>query len=97
MGHWAKLVDPSRKVFEGEFAVSFYKDRIICRGICFHCQSRVEFARLMSKSQARQAETDEQYRKNLKEMMADILQDQHQCGLLYVDKDDMDEVFKGNA
>lgn len=97
MGHWAKLIDPAQKVFEGQFTVRFYKDKIQTDGYCFHCQSRTQFTHNLSKGQAAAIERDQQYRENVKSLMADMLQQNHQCGLLYVDKDDMDEVFKGKS
>ena len=81
------LVDPLRKIFEGAVKVKFYNDRATADGYCWHCKSKVHVQIRLTPAQARDAEHDEQYRKNLFDILADKLQDDHQCCLLFEGRD----------
>ena len=79
------LVDPSRKVFEGEFAIKFYSDMLEIRGYCWHCKSKVFSAMELTPGQGKQMEADEQLRKNLADYAVDQMEKHHQCGALIHD------------
>ena len=85
----SRLVNPSLKIFEGEVKTTLYSDRLISRGYCWHCQSKVYTELELTPGEARQSETDEVFRNNLIELCRDRIQDQHQCGLLSEGKADL--------
>lgn len=93
-GHLSRLVDPTQKVFEGEFRVAFYHDRIVVNGYCFHCQSKAIFEIPLSRGEARQLEHDGQYRDNMADYAADQLQRHHQCGLIYDNRHNVEDLEK---
>ena len=88
----ARLVDPTQKIFEGEVTTQLYKNRIITKGYCWHCQSKVYLELLLTEGEANQSEQDPQFRNNLIELEKDRLQDYHQCGLLWDGKDNVEEL-----
>ena len=93
---WSKWVDPHQKIFEGPVSVKFWTDRLEVRGNCFHCRSKIDFCYLLSKADARAAETDHQYRKNLFQLCAERLENDHQCVLLDQGKETV-AIFFGQA
>lgn len=89
-----KLVNPDRKVFEGPISVNYYNDRIVARGTCLHCQSQATFELKLTKGQARSAEKDHQFRKNMFDYAGDQLQREHQCGLLFEGMDSYEDLSR---
>ncbi len=96
----ARLVDPSLKIFEGEVTSTLYSDRIITKGYCWHCQSKVYLELELSPGEARASERDEQFQKNLCEHEKDRVQNLHQCGLIWdgrhVAEDVGERIQRGN-
>ncbi len=84
----SRLLDPSQKIFEGEVTTQLYSDRLISKGYCWHCKSKVYLELQLSPGEARQSEYDEQFQKNLVEREKDRIQELHQCGLLWDGKVD---------
>ncbi len=80
--------DVSLKIFEGEVKTQLYSDRVISTGLCWHCQSKVVMELELTPGEARQTESDEQFRNNIIEHEKDRIQNFHQCGLLADGKDD---------
>ena len=87
------MLDAAQKIFEGEFRIHFYGDRAVINGYCWHCQSKVHYELRLEPSQARAIERDQQFRKNIGDYLADELQRNHQCGLLYEGRDRIEDVL----
>lgn len=85
---------PERKIFEGEFKIHFYNDRVTANAYCWHCKSKIHQEFRITKAQFNAIEKDEQYRKNVCELLVDRIQENHQCGLLHEGKDLLNDVFK---
>lgn len=92
-GKLESRLDPSRKVFEGEVTVTFYNDRLVSEGYCWHCKSRTEMQTMMTPGEARQILMDPQFKINMVELAKDDLQKHHQCGLLAEGKDRIEDVW----
>jgi len=90
----SSLVDPLRKVFEGKVDVKFYNDRATADGYCWHCKSKVHVQLMLTRAQGRAIEHDDQFRKNCWDLLADKLQSDHQCGLLYDGLDNIEDLNK---
>lgn len=81
-GKIGRLLDPSQKMFEGEYVVTIYTAVIVSQGYCFHCRSRSTFEMPITPGQSKQLEYDLQYRKNMEELAVENLEKHHQCGLM---------------
>lgn len=79
------LVDPTRKVFEGEYAIRFYDDMLDIAGYCWHCKSKVFSLMPFSAGESAQVTKDEQFRKNMADYAVDEMEKHHQCGALIHD------------
>lgn len=88
----SKFFDASRKIFEGPVEVEFWDDRLVAKGICYHCSGRIEYMLILSKGQAKACSTDQQFRKNMFDLMLDNVQDEHQCPLVDEGKDNIFDI-----
>lgn len=90
----ARLIDPTKKIFEGEVTTQLYKNRVITKGYCWHCKSKVYTEMLLTAGEALQSEQDAQFRENLIEISKDRIQDYHQCGLLAEGKTNIEDTIR---
>lgn len=88
----AHLTDPRFKMFEGAVRVKFYNDRMTADGYCWHCKSKVHVQVRLTRAQSKATEHDAQFRKNMFDLLADKLQDDHACGLLFEGKDNIEDL-----
>ena len=90
----SQLLDSTRKIFEGPVTVKYYSDRLAAKGTCFHCLSKIEYEIHLTKAQVKAVERDQQFKKNLFDLMCDKIQDQHQCLLLDEGKDRLSDLYR---
>lgn len=94
-GHLGRLLDPTRKVFEGEIAYVVYQDRIEATGRCFHCRGEVTYAANLRPGQSDQYGIDRGYAAQVNGYCADQIQKLHQCGaLLHDGKDELKDLLR---
>lgn len=89
----SRFLDVKQKVFEGPVECKFYSDRVESTANCYHCRSLIFFTLKLSRGEAMQVDADQQFRKNLFDLCCDGLVEDHQCGLIYDGRDNMNDVF----
>ena len=87
-------LDAALKTFEGPVNFKLWNDRLTADGLCLHCQSKVHHELRLTRRQAAAATRDEQFHRNLQDLLADKVKTDHQCGLIYEGRDTIEDLYR---